>query len=89
MVCGRRNFQKAWRKAGREGEGELEEEAAEEEEGRGGRAAPSAAAVATCRRGARGAVVGARWCWERSCFTAIGRKWRRRRKEEGRGGRVQ
>jgi hypothetical protein len=40
MVCGRRNFQKALRKAGRELE---EEEEEEEEEGKGGRA-PSAAA---------------------------------------------
>ena len=61
MVCGRRNFQKAWRKAGRE----FEEEEEEEGEGRGGNA-PSAAAW----RGRKGVdvvvVVGAR-CWG-SCF---------------------
>ena len=81
MVCGRRNFQKAWRKAGREEA--LEEEEGEEEEGRGGKeAAPSAAAAVAVgrRRGARGAVVVGARCWGKSCFLVIGRK---REDEEG------
>jgi len=78
MVWGRKNFQKAWRNAGREfGEG-----GEEDGEGRGGRA-PSAAA----RRGRSGTrvvvvvvvvVVGDR-CWG-SYFRLIGKRKSRKRR---------
>jgi len=73
MVWGRKNFQKAWRNAGREfGEG-----GEEDGEGRGGRA-PSAAARSG-RSGTRVVVVVGDRCWG-SYFRLIGKRKSRKRR---------